>query len=304
MSGVKELVQSINRLREERQAVILAHNYQRPEVQDIADFVGDSLGLARQAAAADSQVIVFCGVHFMAETSAIINPDKTTLLPDLEAGCNLADDITPAGLKTLKKLYPDAVVVTYVNSPAAVKAESDYCCTSGNAVQVVQSIDAAEIIFTPDKNLGRYVQKVTGKPLIIWEGCCSVHEGITREQVLELKRLHPEAAVVAHPECREEVLELADEVASTSGMFRFAASTPNNEIITLTEVAMEHPLSKRFPEKHFCFPRHEEPLCETMKMITLDKVERCLREMRPEVTIPVDIRERALLAVERMLEIG
>jgi quinolinate synthase len=304
MTSDKELVESINRLREERQAVILAHNYQRPEVQDIADFVGDSLGLARQAAAADSQVIVFCGVHFMAETSAIINPDKTTLLPDLEAGCNLADDITPAGLRTVKKLYPDAAVVTYVNSSAAVKAESDYCCTSGNAVQVVQSIDAADIIFTPDGNLGRYVQKVTGKPMIIWEGCCSVHDGITRKQVLELKELHPEAVVIAHPECREEVLELADEVSSTSGMFRFAAVTPHKEIITLTEVAMEYPLSKKFPDKHFYFPRHSEPLCETMKMITLDKVERCLREMEPEVIVPEDIRERALLAVERMLEIG
>ena len=304
MGGEKELVESINRLRQERQAVILAHNYQRPEVQDIADFVGDSLGLARQAAAAEAGVIVFCGVHFMAETSAIINPDKTTLLPDLEAGCNLADDITPAGLRTVKKLYPDAAVVTYVNSSAAVKAESDYCCTSGNAVQVVQSIDAPRIIFTPDGNLGRYVQKVTGKPLIIWEGCCSVHDGITREQVLELKELHPEAVVIAHPECREEVLELADEVSSTSGMFRFAAATSYDEIITLTEVAMEYPLSKKFPDKRFYFPRHEEPLCETMKMITLDKVERCLREMEPEVTVPEDIRERALLAVERMLEIG
>jgi len=304
MDGGEELVESIARLKEEREAVILAHNYQRPEVQDIADFVGDSLGLARQAATTGAGVIVFCGVHFMAETSAIINPDKITLLPDLEAGCNLADDITPAGLRTLKKLHPQAAVVTYVNSSAAVKAESDYCCTSGNAVQVVQSIEAPEIIFTPDRNLGRYVQKVTGKPMIIWEGCCSVHDGITREQVLELKRAHPEAVVVAHPECREEVLDLADEVASTSGMFRFAAATPREEIITLTEVAMGYPLGKKFPGKRFFFPRRDEPICETMKMITLEKVERCLRDMQPEVTVPEDIRERALLAVERMLEMG
>lgn len=304
MTSDKELVESINRLREERQAVILAHNYQRPEVQDTADFVGDSLGLARQAAATEAGIIVFCGVHFMAETSAIINPDKTTLLPDLEAGCNLADDITPAGLKTVKKLYPDAAVVTYVNSSAAVKAESDYCCTSGNAVQIVTSIDAPQIIFTPDGNLGRYVQKVTGKPLIIWEGCCSVHDGITREQVLELKRLHPEAVVVAHPECREEILDLADKVTSTSGMFRFAGETSHQELIVLTEAAMGYPLGKKFPDKKFYFPLGDEPLCETMKMITLDKVERCLREMEPEVTVPEDIRERASLAVERMLEIG
>ncbi|MDY6796905.1 MAG: quinolinate synthase NadA [Actinomycetota bacterium] len=304
MSGDRKTLERIQGLREERQAIILAHNYQRAEVQDIADFVGDSLGLARKAVSADAGVIVFCGVHFMAETSAILNPDKNTLLPDPEAGCNLADTITPEGLIALKGEHPRAVVVTYVNSPAAVKAESDYCCTSGNAVQVVEAIDNPEIIFTPDRNLGRYVQKVTGKELIIWEGCCSVHEGITVEQVLKLKRLHPSAEVVAHPECREEVLERADAVASTSGMFTFAEKSGAVEIIVLTEVAMEHPLGKRFPEKKFYFPRHEEPVCETMKMITLDKVEKSLAELKPVVTVPEDIRLRALRAVERMLEIG
>lgn len=303
MSSEKEILENIAILREERRAVILAHNYQRPEIQDIADFVGDSLGLARRAVSADARLIVFCGVHFMAETSAILNTDKVTLLPDAGAGCDLADTITPEGLATLKRLYPGATVVTYVNSPASVKAESDYCCTSGNAVQVVQAIDADEIIFTPDRNLGRYVEKVTGKKLIIWQGCCSVHEDITPQQVLELKRLHPSAAVVAHPECREEVLDLADEAASTSGMFRFAEKTPSDEMIVLTESGMLHPLSKAFPGKKFYFPR-EEPICRDMKMITLEKVERSLRDMEPRVVVPDDIRARALRAVERMIEIG
>lgn len=302
--GEEDLIERIDRLREDRRAVILAHNYQRPEVQDIADFTGDSLGLARRAVSSQADVIVFCGVHFMAETSAILNPDKITLLPAPEAGCDLADTITPEGVVTLRKLFPEAVVVTYVNSPAAVKAESDYCCTSGNAVQVVRSIDAPLIIFTPDRNLGRYVRKVTGKEMVIWEGCCSVHEGITTEQVLDLVRDHPDASVVAHPECREEVLEYADEVASTSGMFEFASRAAADEIIVLTESGMEHPLSKRFPGKRFYFPRHDEPVCRTMKMITLDKVERSLRDIEPQVKVPEDLRLRALRAVERMVEIG
>lgn len=294
---------TIKRLREERRAVILAHNYQKPEIQDIADYVGDSLGLARRAAAVDAEVIVFCGVHFMAETAAIINPDKITLLPAPEAGCPLADTITPEGLITLKKLHLEAAVVTYVNSSAAVKAESDYCCTSGNAVAVVQAIDAPEIIFTPDRNLGRYVQGVTGRELIIWEGCCPIHDNITTQMVLEQKRLHPSALAVAHPECREEVLDLADEVASTSGMFKVVEEAGVDEVIVLTEAGMGHPLSKRFPDTRFFFPS-EEPLCPDMKLMTLEKVEMSLRGLTPRITVPEDIRLNALLAVERMLEIG
>jgi quinolinate synthase len=239
----------------------------------------------------------------MAETSAIVNPDKITVLPEPQAGCPLADTITPEGLITLKKLHPDAVVVTYVNSSAAVKAESDYCCTSGNAVEIVKAIDAPEIIFTPDKNLGRYVQRITGRELIIWEGCCPIHDRITVEMVMEQKRRHPSALVVAHPECREEVLELADEVASTSGMFAVIERAAVGEIIVLTEAGMGHPLGRRFPDKRLFFPV-EEPLCPDMKMITLEKVERSLRDLEPRVTVPEDIRLNALLAVERMLEIG
>jgi len=303
MDADTERLERIANLRAERRAVILAHNYQRPEIQDIADYVGDSLGLARRAAAVDARVIVFCGVHFMAETSAIINPDKITLLPEPQAGCPLADTITPEGLIALKRLHPHAVVVTYVNSTAAVKAESDYCCTSGNAVEVVRAIEAPEIIFTPDKNLGRYVQKVTGRELIIWEGCCPIHDHITVEMVMEQKRLHPAALVVAHPECREQVLDLADEIASTSGMFAVIEKAGVEEIIVLTEAGMGYPLGKRFPDRKLFFPV-EEPLCPDMKLITLEKVERSLRYLEPRITVPEDIRLNALLAVERMLEIG
>jgi len=303
MNGNEVVLDNIGRLRVERKAVILAHNYQRPEIQDIADFVGDSLGLARKASSVDAEIIVFCGVHFMAEISAIVNPDRITLLPETDAGCPLADTITPEGLITLKKLHPQAAVVTYVNSTAAVKAESDYCCTSGNAVEIVKAIEAPEIIFTPDKNLGRYVQKITGRELIIWEGCCPIHDNITVEMVMEQKRMHPDALVVAHPECREEVLELADEVASTSGMFKVIEDAGRDEIIVLTEAGMGYPLSKKFPDKSLFFPS-EEPLCPDMKLITLEKVERSLRDLAPRVTVPEDIRLNALLAVERMLEIG
>ena len=297
------LIESINHFRKERQAVILAHNYQPPEIQDLADFVGDSLGLARQAAETEARTVVFCGVHFMAETSAILNPDKVTLLPEPRAGCPLADTVTPEGIRTLRKLHPEAVVVTYVNSTAAVKAESDYCCTSGNAVQVVQAIEAPEIIFTPDGNLGRYVQKVTGRRLIIWEGCCPIHDGIRAGDVRRLKEEHPGALVIAHPECRPEVLELADEVASTSGMFRVVEESDREEFIVLTESGMGYPLSKRFPGRRFHFPS-PGPLCPDMKAITLEKVERSLREMEPRITVPEETRVRALRAVERMLSIG
>lgn len=239
----------------------------------------------------------------MAETAAIVNPDKITLLPELEAGCPLADTITPEGLRALKKKHPEAVVVTYVNSTAAVKAESDYCCTSGNAVEVVRSIEAPEIIFTPDRNLALYVQRMTGRELIIWEGCCPIHDGITVEMVKGLRERHPTAPVIAHPECRPEVIDLADVVSSTSGMFQAVERLGGDEFIILTEAGMGYPLRKRFPGRSFHFPS-EEPLCPNMKLITLEKVERSLMEMRPRVTVPEEIRKRALLAVERMLSLG
>ncbi len=303
LTGDDAILSEIEELRQERRAVILVHNYQRREVQRIADFLGDSLGLARLAQATDAEVIVFCGVHFMAETANILCPEKITLLPEPEAGCPLADTITAEDVRRLRAEHPDAAVVTYVNSSAEVKAESDYCCTSGNAVQVVQAVEADEIIFAPDRNLGRYVQRVTGRNLIIWDGCCPIHDRITREQIETLKARYPEAAFVAHPECREEVLQLADEVASTSGIYEFAGRSAAREIIVGSEAGMLYRLERDHPDKAFFFPS-ADALCPNMKLITLKKVARSLRSLEPRVTVPDHVRDRALRAVERMVSIG
>ncbi len=302
-TGEVAVLAEIEELKRERRAVILAHNYQRAEVQAVADCLGDSLELARQAAAAAAEVIVFCGVHFMAETANILSPEKVTLLPDAGASCPLADTITAEGLRRLKAEHPGAAVVTYVNSPAEVKAESDFCCTSGNAAQVVQAVGEGEVIFAPDRNLGRYVRKVTGRELIIWEGSCPIHDRITPEQVLSLRQRHPGALFVAHPECREEVLELADEVASTRGIYDYARRSPAGEIIVGSEMGMLYRLKKENPDKAFFFPS-EEALCPNMKLITLDKIARSLRTLEPRVVVPEGVRSRALRAVERMVSIG
>jgi quinolinate synthase len=303
LTGDDAILSEIEELRRERRAIILVHNYQRREVQRIADYLGDSLGLARQAQSTDAEVIVFCGVHFMAETANILCPDKLTLLPEPEAGCPLADTITAEDVRRLRAEHPDAVVVTYVNSSAEVKAESDYCCTSGNAVQVVQAIEAGEVIFAPDRNLGRYVQRVTGRNLIVWDGCCPIHDRITREQIDNLKASYPAAAFVAHPECREEVLQLADEVASTSGIYEFARRSAAREIIIGSEAGMLYRLEKDNPDKVFLFPS-EDALCPNMKLITLKKVARSLRSLEPRVEVPDHVRDRALRAVERMVSKG
>ncbi len=292
------------RIREEkrkRNAVILAHNYQRPDVQDIGDYVGDSLGLARQAAAADAEVIVFCGVHFMAETASILCPEKVVLLPDLHAGCPMAEMAGARDVLSMKGQLPGAVVVSYVNTTAAVKAVSDYCCTSSNAVEVVRGIDAEEIIFVPDRNLARYVAaRVPGKIVFPWNGYCHVHQGIKAGHILKALEEHPGAEVIAHPECTGEVLELAHHIRSTSGMVEAARESGAGEFILATEAGMIHPLSKAVPHKRFHPPSHE-PLCPNMKLITLSKVLRSLETLTPEVKVPDGTRERALLAVERML---
>ncbi len=300
---LSDIIREIEELKRERRAVILAHNYQRAEVQEAADFRGDSLGLARLAASTDAEVIVFCGVYFMAETANILSPDKLTLLPDLDAGCPLADTVTAEDIRRLRRENPGLPVVTYVNSSAAVKAESDCCCTSGNAVEVVRSLEAERIIFAPDRNLGAYVRGVTGKELVIWDGCCPVHDRITAEQVEGLRESHPGAVFVAHPECREEVLRLADEVASTEGIYRFAAAAPAREIIVGSERGMLYRLERENPGKRFFFPS-QETLCPNMKLVTLQKVLRSLRELEPRVEVPEEIRVRALRAVERMVAVG
>lgn len=295
------LVERIMALKEKRNAVILAHNYQRPEVQDIGDFVGDSLGLARQAAETDAEVIVFCGVHFMAETASILCPGKTVLLPDIHAGCPMADMADARNVRRMKEQNPRAAVVSYVNTTAAVKAVSDYCCTSSNAVEVVRRVDAQEIIFVPDRNLARYVEeRVEDKVFFPWNGYCHVHQGIRAEHILKALEEHPGARVIAHPECTGEVLALADHISSTSGMVDAAHTSDAEEFVIATEAGMIHPLSKALPHKRF-HPPTVEPLCPNMKLITLSKVLKSLATLAPRVDVPEGIRAGALRAVERML---
>jgi len=296
------LEQRIRELRAERHAVILAHNYQRGEVQDIADFVGDSLELSQKAAATDADVIVFCGVHFMAETAFILNPSRTVLLPDAGAGCPMSNMITAAQLIARKKELPGVTVVTYINSSAAVKAESDYCCTSANGVKVVQSIAADEILFVPDQYLGDFIQRRTGKKMHLWPGYCPTHVKITPEDINRARREHPRARVVVHPECRPEVIALADDALSTSGIIRYAARPDVSELIVGTEVEIIHRLKKENPGKAF-YPASTKAVCPNMKKITLDKVLASLEKMAPEVRVPEDIRVRARAAVDRMLAI-
>jgi quinolinate synthase len=292
----------ILKAKKERNAVILVHNYQRKEVQDIADFIGDSLELSQEAAGTDADVIVFCGVHFMAETASILSPDKTVLLPDANAGCPMANMITDEQLRQKKKELPGATVVTYVNSTAAVKAESDYCCTSANGVKVVSQIGNDEIIFVPDQYLGDFIARRTGKAMTLWPGYCPTHVRILPEDIVNRKREYPRAKAVVHPECRPDVIDLADEVLSTSGIVRYAAREDVKELIVGTEVEILHRLSKENPGKRF-IPASDKAVCPDMKKITLDKILRSLETMQPEVRVPEAIRLRAKAAVERMLAI-
>jgi quinolinate synthase len=298
-----ELIEKISVLRKKRNAVLLVHNYQLGEVQDIADFIGDSLDLSQRAAETDADVIVFCGVHFMAETASILCPDKVVLLPDINAGCPMANMITAEGLRAKKKEHPEAVVVCYINSSAEVKAESDVCCTSANAVRVVGSLDAREIIFIPDQYLGHYVSTKASKKMILWPGFCPTHVRIKPERIKELKKEHPQAKVVVHPECTPEVIALADEVLSTSGMCNYAQRDEVREMVVGTEIGIIHRLKKENPGKKF-IPISEQAICPNMKLITLEKVLWSLEEMSPQVKVPAEIRLRAKAAVDKMLKIG
>ena len=289
-------------LKKERNAVILAHNYQPDEIQDIADFSGDSLELSRKAARTSAEVIVFCGVHFMAETAAILCPEMTVLLPDMQAGCPMADMITAEQLRQRKKELPGAPVVCYVNTTAEVKAEADICCTSANAVRVVESLDSEEVLFIPDQYLGHYVATQTDKRITCWPGYCASHVIIQPQDIISLKQQHPQAKVVVHPECRPEVIALADEVLSTSGMCRYARRDDVREMIVGTEIGIIHRLNKENPGKLF-IPASEQAICPTMKIITLEKVVRSLEEMAPQVTVPEEVRLRAKAAVDRMLAV-
>jgi len=297
-----ELRDKILHLKRQRKAVILAHNYHLGEVQDIADFVGDSLELSQNAAKTDAEVIVFCGVHFMAETASILCPDKTILLPDINAGCLMADMVTAESLRKRKKELPGVSVVCYINSSAEVKAESDVCCTSANGVKVVESLDANEILFVPDQYLGHYISTKTNKKMNLWPGFCSTHVRIQPQDIVRLKQDYPRAKVIVHPECKPEVIALADEVLSTSGICRFAQRTEAKEIIVGTEIGIIHRLKKENPGKRF-IPASEQAICPTMKLITLDCILWALEEMAYEVKVPEEIRLRAKATVDRMLEV-
>lgn len=281
---------------------MLAHNYQPPEIQDLADLCGDSLELSRKAAQTDAEVIVFCGVHFMAETASILSPDKTVLLPNPNAGCLMADMITAEALEIKIAQLPPMPVVTYVNSSADVKALSTICCTSANAVQVAESLDAEELLMTPDRNLAMYTASRTGKKIHYWEGYCPTHERLKLDDVKAAREKHPEAVFMAHPECRPEILETADIIASTSGMVRQAGTSDSHSFIVGTEVGLLHPLKKAHPDKIF-YPVSEKMVCPNMKKITLADIVRSLENMEGEVKVPEDIRIPALAAVERMLDL-
>ncbi len=292
----------IRELLKQRNAILLAHNYEPPEIQDVADLCGDSLELSIKAAQTDAEVIIFCGVHFMAETASILSPQKKVLLPRHDAGCPMADMINPDGLKAKLEDLPSMPVVTYVNSSAAVKALSTICCTSANVIAVTNSLTEDEILMTPDRNLASYAAAHTNKKIHIWDGCCPIHDRLTPEAVAAAKDAHPNAVFMAHPECRPEVVRMADEVVSTSGMIRFAKSSDAKEFIVGTEVGLLYPLQKQVPGKKF-FPVSEEMLCPDMKRISLEDVVNCLEKMQGEVKVPEEIRLPALEAVERMISI-
>ncbi len=299
----EHLKRKIAELKKETGALIVAHNYQRDEIQEIADIVGDSYALARDVTRAKEKIVVFCGVKFMAESAAMLNPEKTVLLPVEEAGCPLADMVTVEKLRKKREEYPEAAVVCYVNSTAAVKAESDICCTSSNAVQVVRSLKEEKIIFVPDKNLGRYVREnVPEKELILWDGYCVVHMRLTREEVVQAKKLYPKAEFIAHPECRKEVLREATYIGSTAGMLKYVTECPQKEFIVGTELGIIYRMKSGNPEKNFYVPT-DQFICANMKLTTLGWVARSLEKMIYKIDVPENVAEKARKALKRMIEV-
>ncbi|KAB2953124.1 quinolinate synthase NadA [Heliorestis acidaminivorans] len=296
--------QAIQKLKKERNAVILAHLYQRPEIQDIADFVGDSLQLSQQAAQTEADVIVFCGVHFMAESAAILSPQKIVLLPEEDAGCPMADMVTATDLQRRKAEMGDVQVVAYVNTSAAVKAESDICCTSSNAVKVVSSLPQdKKILFIPDRNLGDWISRKTGREMVMWDGYCNTHDRLTVEDVERAKSKYPEALFLAHPECRPEVVELADFVASTTGLIKYAVQSKASSFIIGTEEGILHQLRKEAPDKNF-YLASPQLICPNMKLTSLEKVLWSLEELEPRITVEPKVREKALSSLEQMLALA
>ena len=309
MSADPALVAAINRLRKERNAVILAHYYQEPAIQDIADFIGDSLELSRKAASTDADVIVFCGVHFMAETAKILSPEKTVVLPDLDAGCSLADDCPADEFARFRAEHPDHLVVSYINCTAAVKAQSDLICTSSNAVDLVNQLPADRpILFAPDQNLGRWVQRQSGRDLTLWPGRCIVHETFSEEAVLRLKLENPQAEVIAHPECQENLLDLADFIGSTSKLLNYSQSSQSDTFIVLTEPGILHQMKQRVPEKTLLdVPGLDGCSCNAcpyMRLNTLEKLRDCLETLSPQIAMEESLRSEAEAPIRRMLEMS
>ena len=301
INDTEKLINLILELKKQRNAVILVHNYQRPEMFRIADYIGDSLGLSVKAAETDADAILFCGVKFMAETAKVLSPKKIVLLPTLDAGCSLADMATVGKLKEVKEQYPDAAVVSYVNTAADVKAISDICCTSANAVEVVNSLPQKRVIFLPDKNLGRYVQQHTDKKIILWDGYCFVHDKLDAETLMEFKQRYPGAKVIAHPECKDELLRLSDHICGTGGMAKFAKSDGSKNFIVVTECGMTDKLRQDVPEKNFMSFCN---ICPYMKSTTLPLVARALITNTHEITLPENIIRDAKKAIDRMLAIS
>jgi quinolinate synthase len=304
-----DLFAEIEKLKKEKNAIVLAHYYQEPDIQDVADYIGDSLGLAQKAQSTEADMIVFAGVHFMAETAKILNPSKKVVLPDLKAGCSLSDSAPPALFKAFREKHPDHVVVTYINCSAEIKALSDYICTSSNAQKIVESIpEETPIIFAPDKNLGAYLNKKTGRNMLLWNGACMVHEIFSVEKLQQLKLRHPEAKVIAHPECEEPVLALADFIGSTTGLLKFTQTDPATSFIVVTETGILHQMEKASPHKTFIpAPPNNACACNEcpyMKLNTLEKLYLCMKYEQPEIIMPEALRLRAKLPIDRMLEIS
>jgi len=304
-----DLVAEINRLKKEKNAVILAHYYQDSEIQDVADYIGDSLGLSQQAAATDADIIVFAGVHFMAETAKMLSPSKKVLLPDLKAGCSLADSCPPSLFRAFKEKHPDHLVVSYINCTAELKTLTDICCTSTNAVQIIESIPADQpIIFAPDKNLGAYLEKKTGRKMLLWNGACMVHEIFSLEKIVKLRQRHPNAKFIAHPECEEPILEMADYIGSTTGLLNFTIRDSATEFIVATESGILHQMQLKSPHKTFIpAPPDNQCACNDcphMKRNTLEKLWLCMQYELPEITLPDWVIREGVASINRMLEIS
>lgn len=298
-----ELRERLFQLKKERNAIILAHFYQRPEIQEVADFIGDSFGLAQKAKETEADVILFCGVHFMGESAKILNPNKTVIIPDERAGCPMADMVNVEGLRKVKAQHPNAKVVAYINTSADVKAETHICCTSSNAQRVIESVDSDEIIWVPDKNLGHYVSQFTNKKMIIWEGYCNTHDQLSVQDIMLMKAEHPEALVVVHPECRPEIVALADYVGSTTGILKFCKESNQKEFIIGTEDGTRYMLEKESPTKQFYFAS-KYLVCPNMKVNTLKKCVEALETLKPQIYVPEHVVNAARASLERMLEVA